>query len=97
MSVQSEGSFKHVAHMGYTSEHGFSSSGVDPSWQALLDQLGSAGISQKQIQENEGFIRDFVKGQGGLPVSLHLHFRFLSSAVAPVLRRLCPLWTELQD
>lgn len=54
--------------MGYTSEHGFSSSGVDPSWQALLDQLGSQGISQKQIQENEGFIRDFVQGQGGLPV-----------------------------
>jgi len=54
--------------MGYTSEHGFSSSGVDPSWQALLDQLGSQGISQKQIQENEGFIREFVQGQGGLPV-----------------------------
>lgn len=60
---QSEGSFKHVAHMGYSSESGFSSKGVDPSWQALLDSLGNKGISQKQIMENEGFIRDFVKNQ----------------------------------
>ncbi|CDZ96193.1 Actin regulatory protein (Wiskott-Aldrich syndrome protein) [Phaffia rhodozyma] len=67
ISGPSEGSFKHVAHMGYSSESGFSSSGVDPSWQALLDQLGSQGISQKQIMENEGFIRDFVQKSGGPP------------------------------
>lgn len=75
--LQSEGSFKHIAHMGYTSEKGFSSSGVDPSWQALLDQLGSQGISQKQIQENEGFIREFVQGQGGLPVRFLVLLLFL--------------------
>ncbi|CAD6964838.1 unnamed protein product [Tilletia controversa] len=32
--------FKHVAHMGYSSEAGFASAGdVDPSWQQLLAQL----------------------------------------------------------
>jgi hypothetical protein len=30
--------------MGYDSEKGFTSMGVDPSWQALLDQLGMRGI-----------------------------------------------------
>lgn len=30
--------------MGYDSEKGFTSVGVDPSWQALLDQLGNQGI-----------------------------------------------------
>lgn len=69
-TLQAEGSFKHIAHMGYTAENGFASSGVDPSWQALLDSLGNKGISQKQILENEGFIRDFVGKQGGPPVSL---------------------------
>lgn len=43
-AFQKEDSFKHVAHMGYDSEKGFTSVGVDPSWQALLDSLGSQGI-----------------------------------------------------
>ncbi len=57
--------FKHVAHMGFTAEHGFSSENVDPTWQALLEQLGSLGISEKDIRQNESFIKDFVGKRGG--------------------------------
>ncbi|CAD6984137.1 unnamed protein product [Tilletia controversa] len=50
--------FKHVAHMGYSSEAGFASAGdVDPSWQQLLAQLSGLGVSEKDIKKNEGFIR----------------------------------------
>ncbi|WWC63110.1 uncharacterized protein I303_105710 [Kwoniella dejecticola CBS 10117] len=66
ISGPSAGSFKHVAHMGFDSEKGFSSSGVDPSWQALLEQLSMKGISAKDIQQNEKFIKDFVQQQGGI-------------------------------
>jgi hypothetical protein len=38
--------FKHVAHMGFDSEKGFSSENVDPSWKLLLEQLSSMGISR---------------------------------------------------
>ncbi|GAC95855.1 hypothetical protein PHSY_003432 [Pseudozyma hubeiensis SY62] len=57
--------FKHVAHMGFSAEHGFSSENVDPTWQALLEQLGSLGISEKDIRQNESFIKDFVGKRGG--------------------------------
>lgn len=52
--------------MGYDNEKGFSSSGVDPSWQVLLDQLGMKGVSPKQIAKNEQFIKDYVQQQGGI-------------------------------
>ena len=58
-------SFKHVAHMGYDSKSGFSSVGVDSSWQTLLEQLSAKGISAKDIQENEAFIKDYVEQRGG--------------------------------
>lgn len=38
--------FKVVAHMGFDSEKGFSSSGVDPSWERLLGQLEQQGVSR---------------------------------------------------
>lgn len=57
--------FKHVAHMGFSAEHGFSSENVDPTWQALLEQLGNLGISEKDIRQNESFIKDFVGKRGG--------------------------------
>lgn len=38
--------FEHVAHMGFDSEKGFSSTNVDPSWERLLGQLESQGISR---------------------------------------------------
>ncbi|WWC90875.1 uncharacterized protein L201_005812 [Kwoniella dendrophila CBS 6074] len=66
ISGPSAGSFKHVAHMGFDTEKGFSSSGVDPSWQMLLEQLSMKGISAKDIQHNEKFIKDFVQQQGGI-------------------------------
>lgn len=66
ISAPKSESFQHVAHMGYDSEKGFTSIGVDPSWQTLLDQLGMQGVSQEQIKENEQFIKDFVAQQGGI-------------------------------
>ncbi|KAL8292796.1 hypothetical protein RQP46_001408 [Phenoliferia psychrophenolica] len=59
--------FEHVAHMGFDTEKGFSSSNVDPSWERLLGQLESQGISRTQIMKNETFIRNFVEGSGGPP------------------------------
>lgn len=41
--------FNHVAHMGFDAEKGFSSSGVDPSWERLLGQLESQGISRVSL------------------------------------------------
>ncbi|KAI5478643.1 actin regulatory protein [Pseudohyphozyma bogoriensis] len=52
--------FNHVAHMGFDSEKGFSSNNVDPSWERLLSQLESQGISRTQILKNETFIRNFA-------------------------------------
>ncbi|OXH31311.1 wiskott-Aldrich syndrome protein [Cryptococcus neoformans] len=66
ISGPSVGSFKHVAHMGFDSEKGFSSTGVDPSWQKLLEQLTQKGFSEKDIKKNEKFIKDFVDQSGGI-------------------------------
>jgi hypothetical protein len=63
---QSAGSFQHVAHMGYDSEKGFSSVGVDPSWQKLLEQLSAKGFSRKDLENNEEFIKNFVDEAGGI-------------------------------
>ena len=52
--------------MGYDSEKGFSSSGVDPSWQALLEQLSAKGFSERDLRNNEQFIKDFVQQSGGI-------------------------------
>jgi Wiskott-Aldrich syndrome protein len=52
--------------MGFDSEKGFSSTGVDPTWQALLEQLTAKGISARDIENNEQFIKDYVKQQGGI-------------------------------
>lgn len=41
--------FNHVAHMGFDSEKGFSSNNVDPSWERLLTQLESQGVSRVSI------------------------------------------------
>jgi hypothetical protein len=54
-------SFKHIAHMGFDSEKGFTSENVDPSWERLLTQLQGMGISKSQIEENKDFIQDFVR------------------------------------
>ncbi|KAK9895346.1 hypothetical protein P389DRAFT_197405 [Cystobasidium minutum MCA 4210] len=54
-------SFKHIAHMGFDSEKGFTAENVDPSWERLLTQLQGMGISKSQIEENKDFIKDFVR------------------------------------
>lgn len=52
--------------MGYDAEKGFSSTGVDPSWQILLEQLTMRGVSESDIKNNESFIKDYVDSQGGI-------------------------------
>lgn len=66
ISLQSAGSFQHVAHMGYDSEKGFTSVGVDPSWQKLLEQLSAKGFSKQELDQNEDFIKDYVQQAGGI-------------------------------
>ncbi|KAG8853843.1 hypothetical protein FRB96_007983 [Tulasnella sp. 330] len=53
--------FKHIAHMGYTAEQGFSSSGVDSSWDAILSDVGRYGVSEKAVKGNEEFIKNFIE------------------------------------
>ncbi|KAH8109427.1 hypothetical protein DFH11DRAFT_1627265 [Phellopilus nigrolimitatus] len=55
------GSFKHVSHMGYDPEKGFTSDNVDPSWMAFLNQLEQHGVDAALIAENMDFIKDFVR------------------------------------
>lgn len=52
--------------MGYDSEKGFSSVGVDPSWQKLLEQLTAKGFSRSDLEQNEDFIKDYVQQAGGI-------------------------------
>lgn len=52
--------------MGYDAEKGFTSHGVDKSWQVLLEQLSMKGISVKDIENNEAFIKEYVAQQGGI-------------------------------
>jgi hypothetical protein len=59
--ISAPSGFQHVAHMGYDSEGGFTSTGLDPSWQALLESLGQYGVSKSDLQGNEDFIRGFVE------------------------------------
>ncbi|KAJ1304980.1 hypothetical protein OPQ81_000023 [Rhizoctonia solani] len=59
--ISAPSAFQHVAHMGYDSEGGFTSTGLDPSWQALLESLGQYGVSKNDLQGNEDFIRGFVE------------------------------------
>ncbi|KAF8668528.1 WH1 domain [Rhizoctonia solani] len=59
--ISAPSGFHHVAHMGYDAEGGFTSAGLDPSWQALLESLGQYGVSKNDLQGNEDFIRGFVE------------------------------------
>ncbi|KAJ2957260.1 hypothetical protein NQZ79_g7006 [Umbelopsis isabellina] len=57
--------FRHLGHIGYTPEKGFSVQNNDPEWAGLFDQLTALGISAEEIHENEDFIKDFVEQRGG--------------------------------
>ncbi|EJT99601.1 PH domain-like protein, partial [Dacryopinax primogenitus] len=58
--------FKHLAHMGYDTQKGYSSTGVDPSWTTLLETLGNMGIGASSIKGNEAFVKQFVDARGGV-------------------------------
>ena len=59
--------FRHLGHIGYTPEKGFSVQNTDPEWDGLFDQLQSLGISAEEINENQDFIKNFVKERGVAP------------------------------
>ncbi|KAI0674339.1 hypothetical protein C8Q78DRAFT_929572, partial [Trametes maxima] len=61
ISGPTAGSFKHVAHMGYDADKGFTSTNVDPSWEAFLGNLEGQGISRDVLEQNLDFIKDFVR------------------------------------
>ncbi|KZT25883.1 WH1-domain-containing protein, partial [Neolentinus lepideus HHB14362 ss-1] len=61
ISGPTHGSFIHVAHMGYDAEKGFTSTNVDPSWMAFLDQLQSMGVDRNVIEHDMEFIQKFVR------------------------------------
>ncbi|EIN07224.1 WH1-domain-containing protein, partial [Punctularia strigosozonata HHB-11173 SS5] len=56
-----QGSYIHVAHMGYDSDKGFTSSNVDPSWLTLLNQLESMGVDKSVIEKDMDFIKNFMR------------------------------------
>ncbi|KXN66161.1 hypothetical protein CONCODRAFT_80577 [Conidiobolus coronatus NRRL 28638] len=60
--------FKHLGHIGYDADKGFSANHVDPEWQKLFEQLGYHGISQDALQDKETmkFVMDFVQKNGGI-------------------------------
>ena len=49
------------AYMGYDSEKGFTASGIDSSWLTVITQLRDMGVDESIIQDNQQFIRDFVR------------------------------------
>ncbi|KAL1929785.1 hypothetical protein VTP01DRAFT_1923 [Rhizomucor pusillus] len=53
--------FRHLGHIGYTPEKGFSVENNDPEWDGIFEKLQSLGISAEEIHENRGFIQNFVK------------------------------------
>ncbi|SAM07073.1 hypothetical protein [Absidia glauca] len=63
--------FRHLGHIGYTPEKGFSVQNTDSEWNGVFDQLQSLGISEREINENQDFIKDFVNQRAppgnGLP------------------------------
>ncbi|KAF8210096.1 hypothetical protein K438DRAFT_1461657, partial [Mycena galopus ATCC 62051] len=61
ISGPASGSFKHLGHMGYNENQGFTSTGVDPSWLALLGQLEDGGIDSNVIAQEMEFIKDFAR------------------------------------
>ncbi|KAI8078031.1 uncharacterized protein B0P05DRAFT_470878, partial [Gilbertella persicaria] len=59
--------FRHLGHIGYTPNKGFSVQNTSPEWNGLFDQLKDLGISPEEIHENEDFIKEFVNERGGPP------------------------------
>ncbi|KAJ3859873.1 hypothetical protein EV359DRAFT_25422, partial [Lentinula novae-zelandiae] len=53
--------FKHVAHMGYDADNGFTSRNVDPSWTTIVGNLEEKGIDKETIEKEIKIIRDYYK------------------------------------
>ena len=47
--------------MGYDADKGFTSTNVDPSWEALLSSLEKLGVDKETAAQNMDFIKDFVR------------------------------------
>jgi hypothetical protein len=58
-------SCRHLGHIGYTPEQGFSVQNNSPEWNGIFDQLKALGISADEINSNQDFIKDFVEQRGG--------------------------------
>lgn len=59
--------FRHLGHIGYTPDKGFSVQNNGPEWNGIFDKLKDLGISPEEIHENEDFIKEFVNERGGPP------------------------------
>ncbi|KAI7880394.1 WH1-domain-containing protein [Lichtheimia hyalospora FSU 10163] len=63
ISVPSE--FRHVGHIGYTPDKGFSIENNDPEWNGVFEQLRSLGITADEISQNQDFIHEFLQQHKG--------------------------------
>ncbi|GAB5593975.1 hypothetical protein Unana1_08875 [Umbelopsis nana] len=61
--------FRHLGHIGYTPEQGFSVQNNSPEWNGIFEQLKALGISAEEINHNQDFIKNFVEQRGGPPAS----------------------------
>ncbi|ORX89741.1 WH1-domain-containing protein [Basidiobolus meristosporus CBS 931.73] len=59
--------FRHIGHIGFDPETGFSTENIDPEWIKLFDKLGQLGVSKEQLQDKDTqkFIYDYVQARGG--------------------------------
>ncbi|CAO3592377.1 unnamed protein product [Absidia cylindrospora] len=52
--------FRHLSHMGYTTDKGFTIENNDPEQNAIIDQLKALGITPEEISQNQDFIHQFL-------------------------------------
>ncbi|CAO3639020.1 unnamed protein product [Cunninghamella echinulata] len=52
--------FRHLGHIGYTTEKGFTIENNDPNQNDIIAQLKALGISAEEISQNQDFIQQFL-------------------------------------
>ncbi|ORZ20262.1 WH1 domain-domain-containing protein [Absidia repens] len=52
--------FRHLSHMGYTTDKGFTIENNDPEQNAIIEQLKALGITPEEISQNQDFIHQFL-------------------------------------
>ncbi|RUS19673.1 hypothetical protein BC937DRAFT_87116 [Endogone sp. FLAS-F59071] len=57
--------FRHLSHIGWDPNKGFSAQNIDPSWRALFDQLVQLDVTEDQIAADADLIQKFVAQHGG--------------------------------